>query len=326
LEYRAHKGPDLPPRGLDMNNKNFAVGLFVALALSAFVVATLWLTGKQGSEPTVNYSMYFESDVGGLMLGGPVFYLGVKVGVVTAMVIIPGNPMRVRVDVEVLRSAPVNAGTYASLAFQGITGVAVIKLKGEPGLHDALQRDQDSEYPVITVRDTGFSALLARAPIIVDRLDSVLTQIDQLLGEDNRKFVSTMLVDLSTVTGALASQEEAIGEMPVLLNRTIEELHSSLVQIKSLAGNLEPGLSSTIDNLDKATASLAKMTDRLEAWAAANDTDMNAFMEDGLGQVPALVTDARATLREIEKLVKDLREDPSKLVYKPNEGGVDVER
>jgi len=49
-------------------------------------------------------------------------------------------------------------------------------------------------------------------------------------------------------------------------------------------------------------------------------------MEDGLGQVPALVADARTTLREIEKLVKDLRENPSKLIYKPNEDSVDVER
>ena len=70
--------------------------------------------------------MFFEKDVGGLMLGGPVFYLGVGVGKVTAMDIIPGDPMRVRVDAEILESAPINSGTYASLAFQGITGVAVI--------------------------------------------------------------------------------------------------------------------------------------------------------------------------------------------------------
>jgi len=53
---------------------------------------------------------------------------------------------------------------------------------------------------------------------------------------------------------------------------------------------------------------------------------MNAFMEDGLGQFPALVSDARATLREVKKLVKDLREDPSKLIYQANEEAVEVER
>lgn len=309
-----------------MVNKNFAVGLFVALALTMFLTATLWLTGKQGSEPTVNYSMFFEKGVGGLMLGGPVFYLGVEVGTVMAMEIIPGNPMRVRVDVRVLESAPINAGTYASLAFQGITGVAVIRLNADPGQHQPLEKDKKTNYAVIAVRDTGVSALLAKAPHIVDKLDSVLVQINQILGEENREFVSSMLENLSSVSGALAENEKTISELPGLLKTAIEDLSSGVEQIKSMAGRLEPDLTATIANLEKATGKLANMAERLDAWTAGNDSEMNAFMEDGLGQVPALVTDARATLREIEKLVRDLREDPSKLIYKPNEDTVDVER
>lgn len=322
----AHSGLVRQHGNFGMDNKNFAVGLFVALALAAFAVATLWLTGKQGSEPTVNYSMFFEKDVGGLMLGGPVFYLGVEVGTVTAMEIVSGDPMRVRVDAEVLKSAPVNAGTYASLAFQGITGIAVIKLNADPGKHEPLRREEDSKYLVITVRNTGFSALMAKAPNIVDKLDSVLVQINQILGAENREFVSGILGDLATVSSALASREEAIKEIPLLLNKAIEELHVTLVEVREMAGNLEPGLSSTITSLDQATGSLAKMAGRMEVWTATNDAEMSAFMEDGLGQVPALVADARRTLREIEKLVKDLREDPSTLIYKPNEEAVDVEQ
>ena len=309
-----------------MNNKNFAVGLFVGVALVVFVVGTFWLTGKQGSQPTVNYSMLFEREVGGLMLGGPVFYLGVEVGTVTAMEIIPGDPMRVRVDAEVLKSAPVDMGTYASLALQGITGVAVIKLSAEPGTFEPIQTGKDSPYPVIKVRDAGFSALLAKAPGIVEKLDSVLVQVNQILGEENREFVRDMLSDFSSVTGALAAKEETIGEIPVLLAEAIKDLQDTLVQIKSMAGNLEPGLLSAVANLEETTQHLAEMTGRLETWTATNDPEMNAFMEDGLGQVPALISDARRTIREIEKLVRDLRADPSSLIYKPNENTVDKER
>lgn len=309
-----------------MGNKNFAVGLFVATALLAFVGGTVWLTGKQGSEPTVSYSMFFEKDVGGLMLGGPVFYLGVEVGTVTAMEIIPGDPMRVRVDAQVLESAPVNQGTYASLAFQGITGVAVIKLNADPGMHAPLNRDKDNGRLVIAVRDTGFSAVLAKAPNIVDKLDSVLEQINQILGEENREFVRIMLGDISTVTSALAEQEESIGEIPVLLEATIRELNTSIGEISLLVGELGPGLSETVANLDEATHNLVQITARLDRWAATNDGEMNAFMEGGLGQVPALVADARAALREIEKLMNELRENPSRLMYEPNENPVEVER
>lgn len=309
-----------------MGNKNFVVGLFVAVALAVFVFTTIWLTGKKGTEPTVYYSMYFEKDVGGLMLGGPVFYLGVEVGTVIGMTIIPGDPMRVRVDAEVLESAPVDAGTYASLAFQGITGVAVVKLYADPGVHAPLARGVDDGFPVIAVRDTGFSALLSRAPTIVERLDSVLVQINQILGEENQQFVRETLADLSTISGALAEKEESISDVPVKLNMAMTELHESLVLIKSMAKDLEPGLSSTVTNISNASDDLARMTQRLESWAAGNDDDMNAFMEDGLGQVPALVADARDTLREIEKLVQELREDPSILIYRPREDTVGTER
>ena len=309
-----------------MDNRNFAVGLFVFLGLIAFISATIWLSGKQGSEPTVNYSMYFEKDVGGLMLGGPVFYLGVEVGTVTAMEIIPGNPMRVRVDARVLKSAPVNNGTYAGLAFQGITGVAVIKLKAEPGEHKPLQKMKGERYPVIEVRDTGISALLAKAPNIVDKLDDVLVQVNQIMGAENRRFVGELLEDFSSVSHALAAKEDVIGELPVLLKTTIEELHANLEQIKSMTVELEPGLKATIENMERATGNLANLTEKLESWASDNGSDINAFMEDGLGEVPALVADARATLREVEKLMRDLRENPSKLVYKPKDDAVEVEQ
>ncbi len=307
-------------------NKNFAVGLFVALALVIFVSGTLWLTGKQGSEPTVHYSMSFEKDVGGLMLGGPVFYLGVNVGTVTAMTIIPGNPMTVRVDAEVLKSAPIDGGTYASLALQGITGVAVIKLNADPGVHKPLIAGKNNGHPVIPVRDGGFTALLAKAPAVVEKLDSILIQVGQILGEENRQFISDMLEDISDITGALAAKEQVIGELPDLLKEVIEDLQGNLGQIKSMVGSLEPDLTSTMANLEQTTQNLANMTGRLETWTATNDKDMNAFMGDGLGQVPELISDLRSTLREVEKLMKVLREDPSILIYKPNDDSVNVEQ
>jgi len=309
-----------------MNSKNFAVGIFVAVALVIFVGTTIWLTGRQGSEPSVDYSIFFEKDVGGLMLGGPVFFLGVEVGTVTAMNIIPGNPMRVRVDVEVLKSVPINTGSYASLAFQGITGVAVIKLNADPGLHEHIKASEDSPYPVIKARDIGFSALLDMAPAIVERLDSVLLGINQILGQENRDLVTRILDDLASVSEALAAEKAFISELPDLLTETINTLNETIAQVRSTTRKIEPDLVATLEYLEETTAKLAIMSSRMETWTAKNDGKMNAFMEDGLGEFPALVNDARATLRELEKLVKELREDPSSLIYRPKDNAVDLEQ
>ena len=68
------------------------------------------------------------------------------------MDIIPGDPMSVRVDIEVRESTPVDTGTTASLLFQGVTGVAVINLTGEPGQNLPLKTPPGHDYPVIEVR------------------------------------------------------------------------------------------------------------------------------------------------------------------------------
>ena len=93
-----------------------------------------------------------------------------------------------------------------------------------------------------------------------------------------------------------------------------------------MTGDLEPELDSIMKNIDMATADLAQVSARLDAWTSDNDAEMNAFMQDGLGQVPALVGDTRRVLREIEKLVKDLRENPSKLIHEPQEAAVKAEQ
>lgn len=309
-----------------MANKNFAVGLFVAVALFAFISTSLWLTGRNGSAPMISYSMFFEKDISGLMLGGPVYYLGVEVGAVTAMTIIPGDPMRVQVDVEVLESTPVNAGTFASLALQGITGVSIINLSGDPGVHGPLRKQQNQSNPVIEVRDVGFSALLSKAPDVMNQLANALQQINLLLGEKNRAFVGSILQDLATVSNSLAAKQEEIGELPGKLNKTLQEIRNGMSKLESAAGEFKPEFSSALSNINVASEKLATMLTRIEGWTDANDNEMNAFMEDGLGQVPALISEARTTLRELEKLVKDLREDPSRLIYKPAEDAVEVEQ
>ena len=156
-------------------------------------------------------------------------------------------------------------------------------------------------------------------------MNHALDQVNEILGEGNREQISTLLKDLATISGSLASQDQAIREIPVQLNRALEQLQMGLQEVRAIAAELKPGLGSTVSNLDQASQDFALIAARMESWAAGNDSEMNAFMSDGLGQVPVLMTDARRVLRELEKLVKELKEDPSRIIYKPNEAAIDTE-
>lgn len=308
-----------------MNRSNLTVGFFVSLALVAFVAVTLWLSGRQGSEPTTRYSLYFYKDVSGLMLGGPVFYLGVEVGSVTSMDIITGNPMSIRVVIEILESTPVDTGTSASLAFQGITGVAVINLTGDPGMNLPLKSPPGEKYPVIQVRDTGLAALLSDAPGIIQKLNNLLDEATSLVGGDNRALVTGTLENFTSLSKAMRDQETEFAKLPSSLNATLEDIRLSLAELKQATSDVRPGLKSAMENVEAMSERLGNLTARLDEWAGENSDDMENFMANGLGQVPELVSDARRTIRELDKLIQDIRENPSSLVYKQADDAVPLE-
>ena len=308
-----------------MRNRNLSVGLFVVAALAIGGVLTVWFTGKLGDEPMARYQVLIDSDVSGLTLGGPVFFMGVQVGDVANLSIVPGNPARVRVVIRVRVGTPVDTATWATLAAQGITGVSVINLYHDAGEGVPLAPPPGEDLPVIPYRDTGFSALLSGAPRVLDKIDELLTNANALLGENNRQAVNAVLTDVERLTDALAAQEDRLATLPGALEETLTELRGVIGQVDVLLADAGPQASAAMVNVASATARLDRMTERLDGWLERHDEDMRALTADGLAQVPALMDDTRDALRELEKLLESLRQDPSRALYQPASNAIVVE-
>jgi phospholipid/cholesterol/gamma-HCH transport system substrate-binding protein len=306
-------------------DRNFSVGLFVSIAIAAFIAFVIWLTGRTGAEEMSRYSLMFQRDVSGLVVGGPVKYMGVNIGSVVRMNLQRSDGIEVRVDIEVLASTPVDQGTYASIAFQGITGVAVVNLASESGEHKALQKGPDQDYPVIPVRDVGFAALLSSAPEIMNKIDYLLVQASELLGEKNRGAMTGTLENLEALTSSLAQNRESIAAIPGDLNRTFAEIQATVQQLKEVIGELQPGLNSTIANVNRSGENLASLTGRLDGLLRDHEKNVGQFMEHGLAEAPALMNEMRQALRDLEKLVQELRDDPSQLIHRPTANSVEIE-
>ena len=308
-----------------MANRNLSVGLFVIVALTIGAVLTVWFTGQRGNVPVSRYHVLFTSDVSGLTLGGPVFFMGVQVGEVVDLAIVPGNPASVRVEIRVREEAPVDTGTWATLAAQGITGVSVINLSAEPGAHEPLRAREGEPLPVIPYRDTGFSALLSSAPAVLEKMDRLLANANVLLGEENQRVVTEVLGNIERLTQALAAQEDQLNALPGALDATLADLRGLSGEVRTLLAEAGPTTTRVLDNVEATTEELHAVSVRLDGWLARHDGDMEAFAADGLGQVPALVTDTRDTLRELEKLLESLRQDPSRAIYRPDSDAIVVE-
>lgn len=305
-------------------DKNFVVGLFVSIAMASFVFFVVWLTGRTGNEELTRYTLLFHKDVSGLSVGGPVKYMGMNIGTVVSMHIEQIEGIKVRVDIDVLAETPVDSGTFASLALQGITGVAVVNLESEPGDHVPLESLPGREHPIIPVRIVGFSALMASAPEIMGKLDHLLTQAGKMLGEENQATVSGTLQNIESMTASLADKREEIAAIPDNLNQTINDIQLTVVQLRDMISELQPGINSTMENVNISSKNLASLTGRLDTMLREHESDMSLFMEDGLGEAPALMNETRNALRDLEKLVMELQDDPSQLIYRPADNSVEI--
>ena len=302
-----------------MNGRNsyLVVGIFVSVGLVTLIVMILNFAGGRSTEPNTRYTVFFQRDISGLTLGAPVRYLGVGVGQVVDMSLTTHGGTNVRIDIKVLQSTPVTTATYASLAFQGVTGVAFISLAADrDGRANELVAG-DFEYPVIPARDVGLAALLSDAPQITHKVTQLLDRANQLLDENNRAALGRSLANIEKLTGLLVGDDDAMASLPDQLRTVLGEFENTLTQVQTVLNQVEPDLLATMTKLNQTSTNLASISARLDGWLTDNDRDMEQFISGGLGQMAVLITDTRNTIRELEKLLADLRENPSQLIFEP---------
>jgi len=317
--------------------------LFVSIAIASFIFFVIWLTGRTGEQELTRYTLLFHKDVSGLSVGGPVKYMGMNVGSVVMMDLErvkqaertkelepvedpeKTKAVKIRVDIDVLDSTPVDQGTFASLALQGITGVAVVNLESEPGRHSALDVLPGRDYPVIPVKIVGFSALMSSAPEIMSKLNNLLTQAGKILGEENQSAIAGTLDNIESLTTSLAEERESIAAIPGNVNATLGDIQATVRQLQGMISDLQPGINSTVENVNRSSENLASLTGRVDALLRDHEKDISHFMEDGLAEAPALMKETRQALRDLEKLVQELQDDPSQLIYRQAENSVEIE-
>ncbi len=305
-------------------NPSLAVGLFVSVALLSLAGFAMWLAGTKGNEPMAQYALLFERDISGLSLGGPVYFMGVSVGQVSSMELVPGNPVKVKVDILILADTPIDQGTYASLVAQGITGVNVINIAAEPGDHAPLPEPENGELPTIPVRETGLSAMLAQAPVTVAKLNDVLDQLNLLLGPENRDSIAASLEHIETLAEAVAADREAWAALPAELKKLLGDANRLVNELDEAVATLQPELSATLASTRQTAVNAEQLTARLDRLLKDNESEIEHFIDNGLGQAPEMIHELRGSLRELQKLLRQLQQDPSQLIHRPPNDALEV--
>ncbi|HUZ33654.1 MAG TPA: MlaD family protein [Xanthobacteraceae bacterium] len=261
-----------------------AFTLAVILGVFGFIY---WFQSSTGGGERSVYRIVFAGSVSGLRSGASVLFDGMRVGEVTQLALDPHDPRKVEAQIALDRGIPIRADTKVSLAFQGLTGLAEVSLTG--GSADAALVTADAGHPPTLFADPNAGADVTQAA------RDVLSRINGLVSE-NETAMRTSLHNIETVTTTLAQNSQRLDKV--------------MAGLENLAGSGDkPG------QIGQAADAIRKLADNLDKRTDEISTGLVRFSNSGLKEYEAFAVDGRRTLAELQKVLKNIDEHPSRLIF-----------
>jgi len=296
------------------------VGVAVALLVAAFVGFLLWQAEHHADIHGARYTVFVDGSVSGLGRGSVVRYLGVRVGRVRDIRLSRDDARRVEVDIEVREEVPVNRSTVARVQAQGITGKSYVSLRTSDSTAGPAQATSGSRYPVIHAQPSTVDELMTGVPRLVERLTTLAENMDRVFDERNRQNITQMLENGRAFSGRLDGLVTSIEQLAGRASESLDTLDGAVGEVGNAAEQLGPALAGLRDT----SRSLGRLSDRMDAMIADNRAAVDRFSRVGLPEASRLLREARAAVNEIEQLARRLNENPSSLLHRRPEGGLEV--
>ncbi len=308
-----------------MDNKvNYViVGAFVAVLGAAVLLVVLWLGKSDYRGVYDRYYAYMRESVAGLSVNSTVKYRGVEVGRVKDIQLNPENPEEVRLTLDILRATPIKTDTVAVLETQGLTGLATVNLNGGSREAPALEIVPGQEYPVIKTGPSLFFRLdMAISRLLSDQgLTKLLANVNLLsqnatavVDEENRAAVRQILRDLAELTRTLVARSEGVDKGLVSASQAAEH-------VASMTDTMNKQVPALLERVNKSAAALQTMTEELAHTGRSvrsvlqeSRPDIEQFTRQTLSETGALVTELRALTGTLQRVARQLEQEPSSLV------------
>ncbi|GAB3775885.1 MlaD family protein [Ramlibacter monticola] len=304
-----------------MENKAHAMaaGIFVALMTALVLGLASWLTRETGVRDT--YEISTRETVTGLQEQAPVRFRGVDVGKVRRIGFDPKAVGNVLVRLEVDRDTPLTRDTFATLSYQGVTGLAFIQLSDHGKQAPRLVPDDDNP-PRIPLEPGLLGRLEEKGEVILERVQEVTERVNALLSDPNQKRIADALENVSQAAGAtnqLAQRLDATVKQK--LDPAIAQASVTLRDVQATSTHFR----TTADQVSAAAAQFGQLAQSINAPGGplqriGEGTDslahvVETFSTTTLPRVNNLAEEGNDTLRTLRRAINELTENPQMLIY-----------
>jgi len=260
------------------------IGLFTLAVIAGGFGFAYWFSTIGGAGARASYRIVFDGSVSGLNPGAAVLFNGIRVGEVTGLTLDPAAPRAVVAMVSIDKAVAVRADTAVSLEYQGVTGMASIALRGG-----------STSAPLLAGNPPTLKVDAAGAQDVTQAAREAMRRIDSLVA-DNETVLKTSLKNIEVFSQTLATNSQRIDQI--------------LAGAEGLLGTEQkPG------DIAQAARAITAAAEHLDAHIAEISTGLSRFSNTGLRQWELLAVDGRRTLAEVDKMVRNIDRNPSRLIF-----------
>jgi len=293
-----------------MENRSHALmtGIFTITLLIAAILFGIWFNRDR-----VKYDPYLiatTQSVPGLNPQAAVRYRGLEIGKVDDIDFDPKLAGQILIHLSIDPATPITKTTYATLGYQGVTGIAYIQLDdesvGSPAL--ATSKQNPSRIPL---QPGLFDQLEKRGTAILEKAEEVTKKMDILLSPENQKTMLGAFRDVSDTAQSYkdlaAKLDPAVQRIPAL----VEHGDRALQSVDTLA-NEASKVARTLQGPDGAvqriTASVDRATSSVEAVASGVELET-------LPGVTGLADETKSSMRAIRRTMNNISDRPTSILF-----------
>lgn len=292
-----------------MENKAHALmaGIFTIVLLIAAVLIALWFNRDRVER--VPYEIATTLSVPGLNPQAGVRYRGLDVGRVDAVLFDPQKPGQILIRFSVSKDTPITHSTFATLSYQGVTGIAYVQLDDD-GTKPTLLPSTAKKVARIELRPGFLDTLQQRGLEILKQTEVVMNQINTVLSEENQKDILAAFKDVSAAANK-------VGKIPDQLEPTLKNLPALSLK----ADKLITSLNELSVDATRLTGSLNEVTTKLNA----PDGPLNGFngAVNNIGsaasaveyEVVPLIDETRTTMRALNRTLETVNQQPQSILF-----------
>jgi phospholipid/cholesterol/gamma-HCH transport system substrate-binding protein len=300
-----------------MENRSHALmtGIFTLVLLAAAILAGLWFNRDRTER--VPFQIVTTQSIPGLNPQATVRYRGLEVGRVDDIIFDPRTTGQILIKLSVDTGSPITTTTFASLGYQGVTGIAFIQLDDDR-TGSPLLASSEKQIARIPLRPGLLDQIEKRGLAILDRTEHITASLDKMLNAENAAKITGAVDNIGKAAEAFAAipaqLEPTIARLPAIttkIDRDLDSFGAATTSVASAAKRYDD-LAASLQAPDGAITRLNKTVDQVGRSVQGVTSDLEL---QTLPHLTAMTDEAKLSLRAVKRTANSLNDRPQSILF-----------